>query len=267
VIFSDPRFINRVAGFLATLGVLIVLGALAYRAMHMPMFNITRIVLEPKRGDVLSYVSPASIQSTLDGRVQGNFFSLDLLEVQGILSTSPWVRHVDITRLWPNGLLLRIEEHEPFALWNNEALINTWGEKYLANRGEVDSIDSLPQFFGPDGSEHLVVQRYAELVRWLSPINLRVKELGLNDRYSWRVLLDNNITLTMGRDPGAEIANPYDGGGAMSFAATIERFVRAWPALLKRIEGRPVERIDLRYTKGFAITFADSTNSDQSDMP
>ena len=263
MIFSDPRFINRIAGFLAMLGVLIVLGAGGYRVMHMPMFNISRIVLEPKQGDVLSYASPASIQSTLSGRVQGNFFSLDLFEVQDILSTSPWVRHVDITRLWPNGLLLRIEEHEPFALWNEEALINTWGEKYLANRGEVDSIDNLPQFFGPDGSEELVVQRYAELMRWLSPINLRVKELGLNDRYSWRILLDNNMTLIMGRDPGAEIANPYDGVGAISFAETIERFVRSWPALLKRIEGRQIERIDLRYTRGFAITFTDSKSSEQ----
>ena len=263
MIFSDPRFINRVAGFLVTVGVLIILGGVGYRVMHLPMFNISRIVLEPKQGDVLSYASPASIQRTLDGRVQGNFFSLDLLKVQDVLSTSPWVRHVDITRLWPNGLLLRIEEHEPFALWNEEALINTWGEKYLANRGEVDSVERLPQFFGPDGSEDLVVQRYAELMRWLSPINLRVKELGLNDRYSWRILLDNNMTLIMGRDPGAEIANPYDGVGAISFAETIERFVRSWPALLKRIEGRQIERIDLRYTRGFAITFIDSERSEQ----
>lgn len=265
MIFSDPRFINRVAGFLTTLGVLIVLGALIYRAMHMPMFNISRIVLEPKQGDVLSYVSPASIQVTLEGRTQGNFFSLDLVKVQDVLKTSPWVRQVDITRLWPNGLLLRIEEHEPFALWNNEALINTWGERFLANRGEVDNPEALPQFLGPDGSEHLVVQRYAELMRWLSPIGLRVKELELSDRYSWRVLLDNNTTLIMGRDPGAEIANPYDGVGAMSFADTIERFVRSWPALLKRTKGRQVERIDLRYTKGFAVSFTDDTSSELSD--
>ncbi|AVL70369.1 cell division protein FtsQ/DivIB [Oligella urethralis] len=267
MIFSDPRFINRIAGFLTVVGVLILLGALGYRVMNLPMFNITRIVLEPKQGDVLSYASPASIQSTLDGQVQGNFFTLDLLKVQRILSSSPWVRHVDITRLWPNGLLLRIEEHEPFALWNDEALINTWGEKYLANRGEVDRLDDLPQFFGPDGSEHLVVQRYAELVRWLSPISLSVKELGLSDRYSWRILLDNNITVIIGRDPGAEIANPYDGMGAMSFAETIQRFVRSWPALLKRIDGRQVERIDLRYTRGFAVTFADTAGSKSSDKP
>lgn len=267
MIFSDPRFINRIAGFLTVVGVLILLGALGYRVMNLPMFNITRIVLEPKQGDVLSYASPASIQNTLDGQVQGNFFTLDLLKVQRILSSSPWVRHVDITRLWPNGLLLRIEEHEPFALWNDEALINTWGEKYLANRGEVDRLDDLPQFFGPDGSEHLVVQRYAELVRWLSPISLSVKELGLSDRYSWRILLDNNITVIIGRDPGAEIANPYDGMGAMSFAETIQRFVRSWPALLKRIDGRQVERIDLRYTRGFAVTFADTAGSKSSDKP
>lgn len=262
MILSDPRWINRFAGFLVTIAILAVLGAALYRAMHMPMFNINRIVLEPKQGDVLSYASPASIQSSLDGKIYGNFFSLNLREMQDVLHTSPWVRHVDITRLWPNGLLLRIEEHEPFALWNEEALINTWGEKYLANRGEVDTIELLPQFFGPEGSEHLVVQRYAELIRWLSPLNLRVKELGLNERYSWRILLDNGVTLIVGRDPGAEVANPYDGVGSVSFAETIERFVRSWPALLKRIDGRDVERIDLRYTKGFAITFRDSTNSD-----
>lgn len=104
-------------------------------------------------------------------------------------------------------------------------------------------------------------------MRWLSPISLSVKELGLSDRYSWRILLDNNITVIIGRDPGAEIANPYDGMGAMSFAETIQRFVRSWPALLKRIDGRQVERIDLRYTRGFAVTFADTAGSKSSDKP
>ena len=65
----------------------------------------------------------------------------------------------------------------------------------------------------------------------------------------------------MGRDPGADAVNPHGGQGAVSFASTIERFVRTWPVLQNRIEGRKINKVDLRYTKGFALTYAPVDNT------
>lgn len=251
-------YIAKITGPLFILALLFFLAMGANYIIHLPMFNITRIMLEPKEGRALNYVSPASLQTTLNGRISGNFFTAPLPQIQKVAETSPWVRNVDITRLWPNGLLFKVEEQEPFAVWNDEQMVNTWGEVFAGSPDEYDGADDLPIFSGPEGSEKLVVQRYGELVRWLAPLKLNVKKLSLNERYAWTIGLNNGMEIVMGRDPGAEAANPYDEKGADSFASSIQRFVQVWPALLKKINGRKVKKVDLRYTTGLAITFADS---------
>ena len=264
--FNNPRLINFIANMIMLLAsVAIVLGA-AYWFIHRPMFTITQLTMEPKEGNVLEHVSPASIQSTVAGKIKGNFFTIDLNELKRNIETAPWVRHVDISRVWPNGLLLRIEEHEAYAKWNDDELINTWAELFSANREELDNDINYPQYFGPEGSERLVVQRAGELATLLSPLNLQIKEVALSERYAWRVTLSNDVVLILGRDAGAELADPLGGQqGAVSFAATAQRFVQAWPVLLERSQGKKLTKVDLRYTKGFAVTYEPAVNSDSKE--
>jgi len=37
---------------------------------------------------------------------------------------------------------------------------------------------------GPDASERLVVQRYAEIARWFAPLQLRIQDITLSPRYA-----------------------------------------------------------------------------------
>ncbi|MBK1781987.1 cell division protein FtsQ/DivIB [Advenella sp. WQ 585] len=258
---NNARVTNLIANVIAIMAVIILIAGGIYWLAHRPMFNLSRITIEPVKGRVLNYVSPASIQATIAGKLKGNFFTINLDETKRVFETSPWVRQAHLRRVWPDGLLLKIEEHEPFAFWNENQMINTWGELFSANQAELNSESELPQFNGPDGSELLVVQRYAELVRWLAPLKFGVNEITLSDRYAWRVELSNDMELVMGRDPGADAINPHGGQGAVSFSSTIERFVRSWPILQNRIEGRKINKVDLRYTKGFAITYAPVDNT------
>jgi cell division protein FtsQ len=71
------------------------------------------------------------------------------------------------------------------------------------------------------------VQRYAELGQWFEKLGLGVEQLSLNDRYALQAQLSNGVTLILGRDPGAETADPQGGvPGAVSFGERIARFVR-----------------------------------------
>lgn len=264
--FNNPRLINFLANVIMLVASVAILFGAAYWFINRPMFTITQLTLEPKEGNVLKHVSPASIQSTVAGKIKGNFFTIDLNQLKRNIETAPWVRHVDISRVWPNGLLLRIEEHEAYAKWNEDQLINTWAELFSANRDELDSDINYPQYMGPEGSEKLVVQRAGELATLLSPLNLEIVEIALSERYAWRVTLSNGVVLIFGRDAGAELADPLGGQqGAVNFAATVQRFVQAWPVLLQRSPGKKVTKVDLRYTKGFAVTFEPVVNSDSKD--
>ncbi|WP_243140640.1 cell division protein FtsQ/DivIB [Pelistega ratti] len=264
--FNNPRLANFIANIIVTVTILALLIGIGYWFVHRPMFNITQMRLEPKEGNSLQHVSPANIQSAIAGYVYGNFFTVDLPELKAHIERSPWIRHVDISRMWPNGLILRIEEHEAYAKWNENQMINTWGEIFTANREELDDNVFYPQYNGPDGSEKLMVQRAGELATLLSPLNLRIETMSLSDRYAWQVKLSNGLTLILGRDGGAEVVDPLGGSQeAVSFAENVQRFVQAWPILLNKTKGRNIIRVDLRYAKGFAITFDSVVNEESAE--
>ena len=71
-----------------------------------------------------------------------------------------------------------------------------------------------------------------------------------------RVVLSNGMLLDLGRDPGADAPDPHGLPGALPFAARIQRFVQAWPAVAGRLEGRTITQADLRYPNGFALALA-----------
>lgn len=253
---NDARIINFVANALTLLAVLAMLAGVVVWLMQRPYFVINRIQIEPMQAETLSYVSPASVRATIAGRVAGNFFMIDLDETRHLLETVPWVRHARVRRVWPNTLSVQLEEQQPLALWNEDQMINTWGEAFRANLGELPDDARLPRFNGPDNSERLVVQRYAELARWFAPLNVSVNEISLSPRYAWSVELSDGVRLSLGRDPAADVADPHGRSGALSFANRIQRFVQAWPVLVQRLEGRAIDSADLRYPNGFAITLA-----------
>jgi len=255
-VFNDARLTNFIANALALAAVLALFAGVVVWVAQRPYFSISQIRIEPMHGGTLHYVSAASVQATIAGRVVGNFFSINLDDTRRLFETVPWVRHARVQRVWPDTLLVQLEEQQALALWNENQMINTWGEAFSANRGELPDNAHLPQLNGPDSSEQLVVQRYAELMRWFAPLHVRVSQITLSPRYAWTVVLSDGLRLNLGRDPAADAVDPHGRSGALPFAARIERFVNAWPKLLARLGGRRISTADLRYANGFAITLA-----------
>ena len=255
--WNEARTINRLANTLAVLAVLAMLAGGIYWLIQRPLFDLQAIEIEPAPNSTLRYVTPASIQNAVAGNLMGNFFTISLDEAKKVFEEAPWVRSASVRRIWPNAIRVTIEEQQPLALWNDSQMINTWGQVFTANQGELDDDVALPQFEGPEGKEGLVVNRYAELERWFAPLDVTVRKLSLSDRLAWQVTLSNGMTLALGRDPGAEAADPQGGIlGAQPFAARIQRFVQALPLASQKIGNREITHADLRYPNGFALTLA-----------
>lgn len=255
--WNEARTINRLANTLAVMAVLAMLAGGIYWLIQRPQFELQAIEIEPAPNTTLHYVTPASIQNAIAGNLTGNFFTIDLAEAQRVFEEAPWVRSASVRRIWPNAIRVTIEEQQPLALWNESQMINTWGQVFTANQGELDDDVVLPQFEGPEGKEGLVVTRYAELERWFAPLGVTVRKLSLSDRLAWQVTLSNGMTLALGRDPGADAPDAQGGiPGALPFAARIQRFVQALPLATQKIGERVVTHADLRYPNGFALTLA-----------
>jgi cell division protein FtsQ len=175
--------------------------------------------------------------------LQGNFFSLDLRRTRAAFESVPWVRHAVVRRVWPDRIAVRLEEHRPVALWQsdeeNPLLVNTFGELFEANVGDVEE-DALPVFNGPAGSSAQMWRVLQQLQPVLLKQDLTLRRLQLSARGSWRGETVEGQVIEFGRGTEAELL------------ARTERFVRT----LTQVTGRyrkPLLSADLRHADGYAV--------------
>lgn len=193
-------------------------------------FRVVRVV------DEVEQVRGEAILEHVAGRIGGNFFAADLDSVRGAIEQVPWVRRVAVRRVWPDRLLVRIEEHVPLARWSDRRLVNTHGELFDA---ELER--ALPALAGPPGAEREVASRYAAFGTLLAPLGSPLAELALSPRRAWSLKLANGMTVEVGADQPPDTAE-----------ARLARFVSAYPQALALLDGR-VRHVDLRYPNGFAV--------------
>lgn len=178
------------------------------------------------------HVTAEQTKLVVHERLKGNFFSADLDAARAAFIKLPWVRDASVRRQWPDGLVVTLVEHKPFARWNDDALLNRYGEVYKAA-----SDMKLPQLSGPAGSEHEVAQAWVDFERILAPLKSHPVAVTLNDRRSWWVTLDNGMNIALGREHMEE---------------RLARWVSVYPATMATL-GVEVGGVDLRYPKGFAV--------------
>ncbi len=208
--------------------------------VHLPAFDLRGVSIEAAEGSQLRHVSTPLLRASALHRVDGNFFTVDLDAVRHGFESVPWVRKATVRRIWPDRLLIGIEEHRPLAMWGDGRLMNTYGELYAANLAEAEEDGPLPELSGPAGSERAVLERYAELVGWIQPLGLRPVAVSLSQRYAWSTKLDDGTTLLLGREQGVPLEE------------RVRRWASVYPRVMARLDGQP-EVVDLRYPNGFAV--------------
>jgi cell division protein FtsQ len=150
----------------------------------------------------MPYSQRSDIIAAIDNVDMGNFFQVDVNEVQKSVLTLPWVYSVAVRKQWPNELKIYVVDQRPVALWNGEFLINQQGNVFQAN---IDRINHyLPSFFGPEGSEALALENYINISSLLDFQSLAIDELVLSERFSWLLTLDDGVTLNLGREERVE---------------------------------------------------------------
>ncbi len=243
VLPGDVRLMNVVANAIFVLAALAVLAALLMWLARSPGFAIRGVRVD---GD-LQRINGEVLRANAAPRLAGNFFSADLGAARAAFEAVPWVRRAMVRRVWPDHLLVHIEEHRAAALWqndrqadeNDDRLVNQQGEVFAANVGDVED-EALPTFSGPEGSASAVLALYRRLAPLLQPLDMTIEQLQMSGRGSWRVLLDSGGTLELGRGSEDEVAQ------------RVQRFVRTVSDVMQRYHA-PLEYADLRHADGYAL--------------
>jgi cell division protein FtsQ len=241
--WDNPRLLNAAAGALTALALLVFAFAATQLLLRSPLFPLREVEL---RGE-LAHTTGSEVEQAMRGRIEGNFFAVDLAQSRSALEQLPWVRRVQVRRVWPDRLEVTLEEHVPLARWGELGLVNVQGERFAA-RGEV----GLPLFAGPAGSEAEVTRRYRRFAELLAPLGSPLEALILSPRHAWQARLAGGLTLELGRDTPSD---PVE--------RRLERFVSVHPPTLGRMQRKPTPEgvanvyVDLRYPNGFALRAPD----------
>ncbi len=207
----------------------------------------------------MPYSQRSDIISAIDNVDMGNFFQVDVNEVQQSVLTLPWVYSVAVRKQWPNKLKIYVVDQRPVALWNGDFLINQAGQVFQADVERINHY--LPNFFGPEGSELLALENYIDINELLEYKSLAIDELVLSERFSWLLTLDDGVTLNLGREERVE---------------RIQRFMDLYPIIkaqlkVKKIaekqQNQAVDYIDLRYDTGLAVGWKTVENITRNKLP
>ena len=236
----DVRLMNAIAAIVFTLALVAMAARGLMWVAGRPQFQFSDVRLE---GD-LQRNSVTTVRANAMPHLAGSFFTMDLARTRAAFEQVPWVRHAVVRRVWPNQLVVSLEEHQPVALWegdeNSDKMVNSHGEVFEANVGDVED-DSLPQFAGPDGTSAQVLDMYRRLQPMFATMDVEMTALRLSGRGSWHVDLDDGATVELGRGTQDEVAE------------RTQRFIRTVPQVLHKFNNAPLESADLRHAEGYAV--------------
>lgn len=232
--------------------VMVCVGILIWLSQR-PVFALRQVVIEPVLGQTLKHINKPVVKQQVLETVQGNFFSVRLEDVKRGFESMPWVRHANVRRVWPNGLIVSIEEQKPFGTWggaDTNTLMNTHGELFAGRVSDVGEGIVLIDFSGPEDASKEVMRLYQRANAWFKPWNAEVKSLTLSERYAWHVKLSNGMKVEFGRDE--------ENSDKTLTEDRVARLFKYWPQVQEKWANR-VDAIDLRYANGFAVHLASAS--------
>ncbi len=98
-----------------------------HRLSNSDFFQITSLKIEGNR-----MTSKEQIAALSKVDIHSNLMAIKVSEVKSLLESHPWIAGVDISRDWPNRLVIAVKEKKPVALLSRDS-----GLFYLDNKGMI----------------------------------------------------------------------------------------------------------------------------------
>lgn len=165
------------------------------------------------------------------------FWRVDLQGLKQSLEQDPWLKSVSIRRQWPNQIRLDLIEREPWALWNEDWLIDTEGKGF--NPG-FKYHKNLPRHIYSTSSNLADAYKFWQYLDALLKVNdLHLTKIHYESRGAMQLELNASVRVLLGRD---------------NIPLQLNRFIWAWQKWLAQ-EAEQIVSLDLRYPNGIAVAW------------
>lgn len=211
---------------------LLVLGLLLNHYAHFfgPAFPINTVQIYGAK-----HLDQAEVQTLLAPLLERGYFQIQIDQIRERLLQLPWVADTFVRRQWPDKIQITVIERQALAIWNHTDLLSTTGELFAPPMASYPK--EIPDFIGPNGKQITMMEYFAEINRLLTPLHAKISSLELTAFDTWKLILDNGITLQLGHK---------------EILTRLKAFVKVYPKIIGE-RGKDVEYIDLRYANGMAV--------------
>ncbi len=238
----STRLMQSTANVLLALVVLACVVAACWRVIHLPVFNFSRVRIV---GETV-HSNESDLRDQVLPQLRGNFFTMELNEARTAFQSLPWVRHAVVRRVFPNQLVVQLQEYQEAAYWGSEEedfrLLSNDGVIFDVNTDEAQR-SNLPELSGPDELAPHVLATYHLLNPLFAPVHGRIARLAVDTRGSWSLVLDQDTQLMLGTAAPEELAR------------RVQQYVQTIGPVVARYDRgmNDVQYADLRYKSGYAL--------------
>ena len=261
--WNTPKALNLFSFVIGTLTFLYLLFLCYSWVISHKHFTLKNVVLEVVNNDN-SNIDTQEIQQAIKTTLNGTTLSTDLNMMVELILDNPWVEQVVVRRVWPDTIVLRLQERRIIALWNNEHLISELGEVTNIPVSAYREVEKklgcyLMRIEGPKDFLSKIVARAEITNKLLTNINKKLLHLRLTEQFSWEAKTTEGMILRFGGD---DLQRPM--------YYRLENFTKSYSNLADKLAekgiGLPeIHYVDLRYAKGFAIRTKNKKNKSLAD--
>jgi cell division protein FtsQ len=183
----------------------------------------------------LKYLDRSTLQPIIEPFVKTNLYLLDKKNLEEEIEFNPWVYSASLTSMWPDKLVVKIQEQNPIAFWGDEGMVNEFGEVIDVNLPLQKS--KLPVLYSPFDKGREMVESYVKIRQWMKDFPVDIVEFKEDTRGSWLLTLANGMKVKVGRK---------------EHERRLRRFIVGYTNRLVE-QVKKIESVDLRYTNGFAV--------------
>ncbi|MGR8929763.1 MAG: cell division protein FtsQ/DivIB [Gammaproteobacteria bacterium] len=187
------------------------------------------------------YTDKNELKKLLTPEMMRGFYHADMDAIRHLIASLPLVERVDVDRVWPDAVHIKIKEEKPIVRWGQTALLNNQGD--ILTPFNIDDFKNLPLITGPEGQERKLLEIMKGVYIALMDKSLQLAEFHVNERRAWHIKLANGLDMQLGRKAPLE---------------NMQRFLKTMD-LLGDEQIAQMASVDTRYPNGYAVTWKPDT--------
>ena len=192
----------------------------------------------------LSPGEQGAIRDVVSRSLDEGVLSLDVAELSGRILALSWPRAVEVRRVWPDALVIRVEKESVVAAWGDGGYLNSAGKIVQL----ADGAEGVPELATSLSDPRRAMEIYQVLESRVNPAGLSIERLEENSLGEWLITLTGGATVALGNEALIE---------------RLERFLLAYRRALSERHDE-IAHVDVRYDNGLAVRWKnmESTGTD-----